>query len=46
MGELAIVAIGGNSLVKDRDHTSVEDQYNAICETAVSSDAYNINIEI
>ncbi len=35
MRELAIVAIGGNSLIKDRDHTTVEDQYRAICETAV-----------
>ncbi len=34
MGELAIVAIGGNSLIKDRDYTTVDDQYRAICETS------------
>ncbi|MCP4180530.1 MAG: carbamate kinase [bacterium] len=33
MKKLAVVAIGGNSLIKD-DKTTVEDQYNAICETA------------
>jgi len=35
MGGLAIIAIGGNSLIKDKDHKTVEDQYRAICETAV-----------
>jgi carbamate kinase len=33
MGKLVIVAIGGNSLIKDPAHQSVEDQYAAICET-------------
>lgn len=32
---LAIIAIGGNSLIKDKDHTTVEDQYEAIKETCV-----------
>ena len=35
MGKLAGVAIGGNSLIKDETHKTVEDQYAAICETAV-----------
>ncbi|WP_299081426.1 carbamate kinase [uncultured Fretibacterium sp.] len=35
MGRLAVVAIGGNSLIRDEDHKTVADQYAAICETAV-----------
>jgi carbamate kinase len=34
MGELALIAIGGNSLIKNQKHKTVQDQYNAICETA------------
>jgi carbamate kinase len=34
MSKLAVVAIGGNSLIRDEEHQSVEDQYLAICETA------------
>ena len=34
MNKLAVVAIGGNSLIRDNDHQSVEDQYSAVCETA------------
>lgn len=34
MKKLAVVAIGGNSLIKDNKHQSVSDQYDAICETA------------
>jgi carbamate kinase len=34
MGTLAIVAIGGNSLIKDKDHQTVRDQYEAVRETA------------
>lgn len=34
MHELAIVAIGGNSLIRDSAHQTVEDQYAAIRETA------------
>jgi carbamate kinase len=34
MGKLIVVAIGGNSLIKDSEHQSVADQYAAICETA------------
>ena len=30
---LAIIAIGGNSLITDANHKTVEDQYNAICQT-------------
>lgn len=33
MKNLAVVAIGGNSLIKRRDRQSVEDQYAALCET-------------
>ncbi len=31
--KIAVVAIGGNSLIKDKDHVSVEDQYLAAKET-------------
>jgi len=31
---LAVVAIGGNSLIRDKAHESVEDQYLAVVETA------------
>ena len=34
MNKLAVVAIGGNSLIRDTSHQSVEDQYDAVCETA------------
>ncbi|AFM41028.1 carbamate kinase [Desulfosporosinus acidiphilus SJ4] len=34
MSTLAVVAIGGNSLIRDKGHESVEDQYQAVCETA------------
>ncbi|MED1471462.1 carbamate kinase [Bacillus salipaludis] len=34
MKELAIVAIGGNSLVKENGRDTVKDQYEAVCETA------------
>jgi carbamate kinase len=32
---LALIAIGGNSLIKDEAHKDVESQYAAVCETAV-----------
>lgn len=32
MKKLVIVAIGGNALIKDNNHQSVEDQYEKICE--------------
>ena len=31
---VAVVAIGGNSLIKDKEHQTVEDQYEAVKETA------------
>ena len=31
---MAVIAIGGNSLIKDAQHQSVEDQYEAVRETA------------
>ncbi len=34
MSELAVIAIGGNSLIKDKEHQRVEDQYDAVVETA------------
>ncbi|HEY7347852.1 MAG TPA: carbamate kinase [Ktedonobacterales bacterium] len=34
MTQLAVVAIGGNSLIKDSAHQTVPDQWNAVCETA------------
>lgn len=33
MGKLAVVAVGGNSLIKDKDHQTVPDQYAAGAET-------------
>jgi len=33
MNKLAVIAIGGNSLIKDKKHQFVKDQYDAICET-------------
>lgn len=33
MSKLVVLAIGGNSLIKDEQHQTVEDQYQAICET-------------
>jgi carbamate kinase len=34
--KLVIVAIGGNSLVRDNGRDTVQDQYEAVCETAVN----------
>lgn len=34
MNKLLVIAIGGNSLIKDQAHQKVEDQYEAVCETA------------
>lgn len=34
MKQLAVIAIGGNSLIRDNSRQSVEDQYDAVCETA------------
>ena len=36
MSQIAVIAIGGNSLVRDNAHQAVEDQYTAVCETARS----------
>ncbi len=35
MNKIAVLAIGGNSLIKDKEHESAEDEYKAVCETAV-----------
>src|SRR5256886_17254158 len=35
MNKLAVVAIGGNSLIKDEAHKTVPDQFDAVRETAV-----------
>lgn len=34
MKQLAVIAIGGNSLIRDNSRQTVEDQYDAVCETA------------
>lgn len=34
MAKLAVIAIGGNSLIRDNTRQTVEDQYAAVCETA------------
>jgi carbamate kinase len=33
MGKLAVVAVGGNSLIKDKDHQTIPDQYEAGAES-------------
>lgn len=33
MGQVAVVAVGGNSLIKDEKHRTVADQYVAACES-------------
>jgi carbamate kinase len=33
MSKIAVVAVGGNSLIKDEKHKAVEDQYEAACES-------------
>jgi len=45
--KLAVIAIGGNSLIADKEHQAVEDQYSAICVTArhivdLIEDGYNV----
>ncbi|MEC1717305.1 carbamate kinase [Schinkia azotoformans] len=47
MEKLVIVAIGGNSLVRENGRDSVQDQYEAVCETAVNiadmvSEGFNV----
>lgn len=47
--KLAVVAIGGNSLIKDKQHQTVEDQYQAAHETAghiarMIKDGWNVAI--
>ncbi|MBP6015589.1 MAG: carbamate kinase [Candidatus Promineofilum sp.] len=47
--KLAVIAIGGNSLIKDKQHQSVEDQYKAADETAghiarMVQDGWNVAI--
>jgi carbamate kinase len=34
-GKVAVIAIGGNSLIKDKDHQTLEDQYQAAHETCI-----------
>src|SRR5215212_519383 len=34
MGKLAVIAVGGNSLIRDNKHVTVEDQEQALRETA------------
>src|SRR5450756_888444 len=34
MGKIAVVAVGGNSLIKDAEHQSVYDQYAAAVESS------------
>ena len=34
MSKVAVVAVGGNSLIKDKTHRTVQDQYNAVLETS------------
>ncbi len=49
MNKLAVIAIGGNSLISDNSHQTVEDQYSAVCETArritsIMEEGYNVII--
>src|SRR5881398_2661793 len=32
--KIAMVAVGGNALIRDAQHTSLDDQYDAVCATA------------
>lgn len=34
MKPLAVIAVGGNALIRDGDHTALADQYDAVCATA------------
>lgn len=34
MDKIVVIAIGGNSLIKDKAHQTVQDQYKNVCETA------------
>ncbi|NTU33038.1 carbamate kinase [Brevibacillus sp. HB1.1] len=47
MEKLVIVAIGGNSLVKDNGRNTIQDQYEAVCETTANiadmvQEGYNV----
>lgn len=33
-GQVAVVAVGGNALIRDSAHTALNDQYDAVCATA------------
>jgi carbamate kinase len=49
MGDLLVIAIGGNSLIKDSDHATVYDQYKATGETSdhiagIVADGYRVVI--
>jgi len=35
VSKVAVLAIGGNSLIKDKEHESAADEYKTICETAI-----------
>jgi carbamate kinase len=35
MSQVAVVAVGGNSLIKDKDHQTVADQYQCAYETSL-----------
>ena len=35
MTQIAVVAVGGNALIRDDQHTALNDQYDAVCATAV-----------
>ena len=48
-GRLAVVAVGGNSLIRDRDHLAIPDQYEAVTETSrhiaeMIADGWNVVI--
>ena len=33
-GRLAVVAVGGNALIRDSGHSALNDQYDAVCEAS------------
>ena len=41
MSQKAVIAIGGNSLIPDADHVTVQDQYRAAGETDDAGMPYN-----
>jgi carbamate kinase len=47
MSKIAVVAVGGNSLIRDEDHQTVPDQYQAVAETCAHiADLVEVGYEV